>query len=95
MKIEVKKDIKAACEKGISTKEYKAGNVYDIYDNLAQVFLKEGWGVSIDAKPVEEKEKVEEKKDLEPTTVVKRKSVRQGRIKNKSLKSSPENKKTK
>jgi hypothetical protein len=27
---------------------YEAGNVYDIYEDLAEVFLKEGWGEKVE-----------------------------------------------
>jgi hypothetical protein len=76
MKIKVLKDTKAAsCVKGIKTELYLSGEVYDIFDELAEVFVKEGWGEKVEEVKVEEKalpklenkaiEKVEEDKALE------------------------------
>lgn len=42
----------ASCKLGISSKEYSEGNTYDIFDELADVFIKQGWGIE---KKVEEK----------------------------------------
>jgi hypothetical protein len=45
MKIKVTKTTKAAsCPLGIHSKEYKAGETYEIFDSLAKVFISEGWG---------------------------------------------------
>ena len=43
--------------------EYLEGNIYDIYDELAQVFLNEGWGeLAIEELAIEEDEdEVEDK----------------------------------
>jgi hypothetical protein len=96
MKIEVTKDIKAACEKGVSTKEYKAGNVYDIYEDLAQVFLKEGWGISPENTKKIEKPKIDDTKaKAKADDAAKRKAILDAKIKNKAVKKAPENKKTK
>lgn len=38
---------------------YEAGNTYNIYQDLAEVFLKEGWGVK------EQEEQEEEDEDLQ------------------------------
>jgi len=46
MKIKVIKTILASQdETGTKSFEYKAGEVYDIYQELANVFINEGWGV--------------------------------------------------
>jgi hypothetical protein len=61
MKILVKKDIKASAnENGNVIKDYKAGEVYEIYEGLAKVFLREGWGIEHnDSKPVEENKELD------------------------------------
>jgi hypothetical protein len=47
MQIRVLKDTKAAsCPLGISIKEYKAGESYEIFNELAEVFIVQGWGES-------------------------------------------------
>lgn len=67
MRIKVLKTTKAAsCIKGISIEEYQAGETYDMFDELAGVFLKEGWGEKAETKALpklENKaiEKVEDK----------------------------------
>jgi hypothetical protein len=93
MKIEVTKDIKAACEKGILIKEYKAGNVYDIYEDLADVFLKEGWGVSPENTKKIEKTKIDDTKaKAKADDAAKRKAILDAKIENKAVKKTPENK---
>jgi hypothetical protein len=64
MKVKVLKTTKAAsCSKGIAIKEYIQGNTYEIFDDLAQVFIEQGWGEKAEAKAVklELKKKVIEK----------------------------------
>jgi hypothetical protein len=65
MEIKVNKTIKAAADsRGIDTKEYKAGETYEIFDDLAAVFIKEGWGEEANgnkAVKIELKKKVIEK----------------------------------
>jgi hypothetical protein len=78
MKIKVLKTTKAAsCIRGISTEEYQEGETYDIFDELAETFLKEGWGEKAETKALpklENKavEKVENKalevKEVKKTT---------------------------
>ncbi len=75
MKIKVTKTTKGAtCAKGIEAKEYLAGETYDIFDDLAKVFVDNNWGEEV--KKVEKKafknklenkaiKKVEEDKTLE------------------------------
>lgn len=47
MQIKVlKSTIAAANQTGNFSKEYKEGKTYEIFDELAQVFIKEKWGVS-------------------------------------------------
>jgi hypothetical protein len=93
MKIKVTKDIKAGCEKGISIKEYKAGNVYEIYDDLAQVFLKQGWGVTLRNTNKKEKLKTDNvKANAKAEDSKKRKAILEAKIKNKAIKEAPENK---
>lgn len=46
MQIRVLKDTEAAsCPLGIFVKEYKRGSTYEIFEELASVFLLNGWGV--------------------------------------------------
>ena len=53
MKIKVLKSVKAAKDKlGIEAFNYEAGKIYEIFDELAKVFVAQGWGVE---------EKIEEK----------------------------------
>lgn len=40
--------IASADETGIKLKEYKAGEVAEIYQDLAEVFIKEKWGIEAD-----------------------------------------------
>lgn len=59
MLIKVTKTTKAAsCSLGIKTKIYEEGNIYDIFDKLAKIFVENDWGVKyekIEEKSLEEK----------------------------------------
>jgi len=44
---------------------YEAGNTYDIYEDLAKVFLKEGWGKKEEQKQKKEEEKEKQQKEAE------------------------------
>ena len=44
---------------------YEAGNVYDIYEDLAEVFLKEGWGEKVEEVKQEIKTQAETKPQQE------------------------------
>jgi hypothetical protein len=45
MKIKViKTTLAASCPLGIATKRYIEGQSYDIFEELAHVFIKQGWG---------------------------------------------------
>ena len=47
MKIKVIKTTQASQDaSGTKIIEYKAGEVYDIYQELAEVFISQGWGVA-------------------------------------------------
>lgn len=85
MRILVEKTTKAAsCPLGIKSKEYQAGETYDMFEELAEVFLKQKWGVLADnkvAKEAPKKEATVEKKVLKKAP------------KNKALKKAPKNKK--
>lgn len=60
MKIKVIKTILASQDPtGSKVFEYKAGEVYDIYQELAEVFISEGWGVAGEIE-IETQEIVEE-----------------------------------
>lgn len=51
MLIKVLKTTKASKnELGIEIFEYLEGETYDIYQELAEVFIKQGWGISIENK---------------------------------------------
>lgn len=68
MKIKVLKNIKAAKDKlGIKAFDYQAGETYEIFDELAKVFISQNWGVEkkeaqeVQEIKVEEEIKTEEK----------------------------------
>lgn len=65
MLVKVLKNTKASKnESGTQTFEYLEGETYDIYQELAEVFLKEGWGEkAIDN--LENKEQIIEEKAIE------------------------------
>lgn len=72
MKILVIKNTEAAsCPKGILVKKYLAGEVYDIFDKLAQVFISEKWGEEVEEKAIKIKlenkaiESVPENKEID------------------------------
>jgi len=67
MKIKVLKDTKAAANKeGTQVKTYLAGETYEIFDELAKVFIVENWGIEpIEAAPEEPIEEVIEEKAIE------------------------------
>jgi len=90
MKLKMIETIKAAsCPLGIKTKEYKKDETYEIFDNLAQIFLAEGWAskegeekamkVVLENKAIEKSpedksiNKVEEKKESDSKPVAKKK----------------------
>ena len=61
MKIKVLKNTKAAKDKlGIEAFDYQAGETYEIFDELANVFVSQGWGVEVKAEEVKQI-KIEEK----------------------------------
>lgn len=63
MKIRMLQSIKGATDpSGIRSMTYEKGKKYDVYDELAQVFLREGWAKKEKEKDVKGPE---EKKDLE------------------------------
>jgi hypothetical protein len=83
MKIEVLKTTKAAsCPLGIETKNYIAGEVYEIFDELAEVFIKEGFG----KKTIEAKAKAIDSTELE------NKAIDSTELENKAIESAPQNK---
>jgi len=62
MQIKVLKNIKAAKDKlGIAVFEYQAGKDYEIFDELAKVFISQNWGVEEKEAQEVQKIKVEEK----------------------------------
>ena len=65
MLVKVLKTTKASKnESGTQIFEYLEGKIYDIYDNLAAIFIKEGWGEkAIDN--LENKEDIIEEKAIE------------------------------
>ena len=62
MQIRVLKDQKAACESGLNIVEYKAGDVVDMYDGLANIFIDNNWGEEVKAKVINSKEEKKLKK---------------------------------
>lgn len=56
MKITVLKTIKATSSKeGTHSRDYLSGETYEIFDELAKVFISEKWGVEFQEKKIEEK----------------------------------------
>ncbi len=48
MKIKVLKNTKAAKDKlGIEAFDYQSGETYEIFDELASVFISQNWGVEV------------------------------------------------
>jgi signal recognition particle GTPase len=48
MQIKVLKDTKGAKDKlGIEAFDYQAGETYEIFDELAEVFISQNWGVEV------------------------------------------------
>lgn len=92
MKIKVLKTTKAAkCELGISTTTYKAGETYDIFDELAKVFIREGWGENLDNIKKIEEPKIHDVK-IKAKNKVKTKATLEAKIENKAIQEAPENK---
>lgn len=64
MKIKVLKTTKASKnQSGNECFEYQEGNIYDIYQELAEVFLSEGWGekaIEEVGQPIIEEKAIEE-----------------------------------
>lgn len=61
MKIKVLKNTKAAKDKlGIEAFDYQAGETYEIFDELAKVFISQNWGVEA-KKEVKQEIAIEEK----------------------------------
>ena len=78
MKIKVLKTTKAASSiEGTHIKEYVAGETYEIFRDLAEVFVREGWGESV----IEEMKKV----------LIEEKAINKS-PENKAILSAPENK---
>ena len=78
MKIKVLKTTKAASSiEGTHIKEYVAGETYEIFQDLADVFVREGWGESV----IEEMKKI----------LIEKKAVEKS-PENKAILSAPENK---
>jgi hypothetical protein len=62
MQIKVLKNTKAAKDKlGIEAFDYQAGEAYEIFDELAKVFISQNWGVEEKEAQEVQKIKVEEK----------------------------------
>lgn len=63
MKIKVLKTIDASADEiGNKIKTYKAGEIYDIYQDLANMFIKENWGIEHKEEAIEQtQENIEEK----------------------------------
>lgn len=60
MKIKVLKTIFASKDQtGTKIFEYQAGEVYDIYQELAEVFISQGWGVAEEIETQEIKDEIE------------------------------------
>lgn len=83
MLILVKKTTRASAnENGNIIKEYIAGEVYDIYEDLANVFIAQGWGVEYKEKAIEQAPKQE--------AIIEEKAI--DNLENKAIEQAPENK---
>jgi hypothetical protein len=82
MKIKVLKTTKAASDElGSSIKEYQVGETIEIFNELAEIFISQGWGVEFKEFVAEETiEEVIEEKGIEESP------------ENKAVESSPEDK---
>ena len=61
MKIKVIKTTQASQDvSGSKVFEYKAGEVYDIYQELAEVFISQGWGKEIETQEIVEEIETQE-----------------------------------
>lgn len=79
MQITILKTTKAAsCKLGIKVKEYLSGETVEIFDELAQVFIKQGWGIKF-----EEPEAIE--------YIIEEKSIEKS-PENKAIEKAPDNK---
>ena len=92
MLIKVLKTITAATDQsGCKTKEYKKDSIEDIYNELAEVFIAEGWGESIiEEKSIEDIEnKVIKEEEIEDKSIkeeeIEKKVIKEDKIDNKSF----------
>jgi len=87
MKIKVLKTTKAASDElGSFIKEYQAGETVEIFDELALIFISQGWGVEFKEFVVEEIKEV-----LIEEQVIEEKGIEES-PENKAVESSPEDK---
>ena len=87
MKIKILKTTKAASDElGSFIKEYQAGETVEIFDELALIFISEGWGVEFKELVVEEIKEV-----LIEEQVIEEKGIEES-PENKAVESSPEDK---
>ncbi len=64
MKIKVSKTTKAASDlRGLEVKTYQAGETVEIFDELAAIFIKEGWGVAVEGEEKADQSKNEKEID--------------------------------
>lgn len=94
MKIKViKTTLAAENQVGNSVKEYKEGEIYEIFDELAQVFLSENWGI-VEAQKKTRKE-AEEKAHKEAEEKAKQEAEEKAldeTLENKAIQAAPKNK---
>jgi len=80
MQIKVLKNTKAAKDKlGIEAFNYEAGKTYEIFDELAKVFISQNWGVEL-------KEQIEQKIIIEEKAINNLENKAIDNLENKSIK---------
>lgn len=95
MLVKVLKTTKASKnESGTQIFEYLEGEIYDIYDNLAEIFIKEGWGEkAIDN--LENKKDIIEEKAIEEKAIEELENKAIDNLENKDIKTKKGNRNAK
>jgi len=85
MKVKMTQTIKGAADpSGTRAKIYEAGKEYDVHEELAQVFLREGW-----AKKNKEQKAAEETKDLKASEENKEEAPAETKVEEPEVKEEP------
>jgi len=96
MEIKVLKTTEAAtCKLGINTTKYISGQTYKMYNELATIFIKQGWGEDPNNTKREE-QKAERAREVARLKAQKEKAeakaILEAKIENKAIEVAPENK---